>query len=41
MLAILTNCALWMEFYLAMQNEAIDHEKLLKGGMCKKHIHPN
>ena len=40
-LAILTNCALWMECYLAMQNEAIDHEKLLKGGMCKKYKHPN
>ena len=34
-LAILTNCALWMKFYLAMQNEAIAHEKLIKSGMCK------
>ena len=45
-LAILTNCALWMECYLAMQNEAIDHEKFLKGGMCNiylysTYIYPN
>ena len=37
-LAILTNCALWVEFYLAMQNEAINHEKFLKGGMCNIYI---
>ena len=29
-----------MEFYLAMQNEAIDHEKLLKGSMCKEMYAP-
>ena len=29
-----------MECYLAMQNEAIDHEKSLKGGMCNIYIYP-
>ena len=28
-----------MEFYLAMQNEAINHEKFLKGGMCNIYIY--
>ena len=28
-----------MEFYLAMQNEAIDHEKFLKGGMCNIYMY--